>query len=158
MAKRSSINARAKKAEREVQQYLWPGSRFAGNAHRPALEDEDLRGPGLDCSYWWGECKSYTQDTLKARGGPWQVLANALDQCVEAVGRAALDGTLNGILPPRSFAVLRVPNTSIESPQNLVIVDALDWPGWPDVDDTLCLIPLSVFKAGFIGEQREEVA
>lgn len=116
MAKRRSIIARAKKAEREVQQYLFPGTTFAGHAKRPALEDEDLRGLDYDGTLWWGECKALEAKTTQGRGGPWAVLEDAYNQCCEAIERNPHEGQV-----PRPFAVLRAKGTQLESPQNLVM-------------------------------------
>ena len=156
MAKRTSINARAKKAEREVQQYLWPGSRFAGNAKRPALEDQDLCGVDAECGLWWGEVKSYNRETIHQCGGPWAVLEAAWHQCDAAIKRAIEAGTIPANPHVVPFAVLRVTRTSLESVQNLVMVDALD-EAMCASGTHLCVVPLSEFKAACI-DRVEEVA
>lgn len=90
MAKKQSINARAKSVERKTQQFLWPGTKFAGNAKRPALEDEDLRGDGADGWPLWGEVKNYSCETIGKRGA-WVILAEAYQQCCEAIERNRQD-------------------------------------------------------------------
>lgn len=140
MPKRQSIIAGAKKSEREVQQYLWPGSMFFGGAKRPALEDEDLRGPGYDGRYWWGELKTRAAKVVISSGGAWAILLDAFHQCEEAIVRAPL-GEDDGI--PIPFSVLRVKGTNLESPQNLVMFD---------MDGLFVVVTLKLFKERFIGE------
>lgn len=89
-ARPASRNARAKGVERQVQQLLWPGSRFAGNAHRPALEDQDLTGTDAQGRLWWGEVKNWGWGVVQNHGGPWRVLAAALQQCNQAAHRAGV--------------------------------------------------------------------
>jgi len=103
VATRSSINARSKDKERKVQQRLWPGSRFAGGAKRPALEDQDLCGRGKDGVLWWGEVKHYTKPTIMQEGGEYAVLCGAFQQCEEAIER---NEELWSPERPRPFAVL----------------------------------------------------
>ncbi|MHB8994582.1 MAG: hypothetical protein ACYC63_04955 [Armatimonadota bacterium] len=86
MASRSSINSRAKGVEVLIQQFLWPGSTFAGGAKRPAHEDEDLRGPDKDWWPLWGEAKNYAGIAV-GKTGAYVILSKALDQCLEAVER-----------------------------------------------------------------------
>jgi hypothetical protein len=119
MAKRSSTLARSKKAEREVQQLLFPDTAFVGHAKRPALEDEDVRGVDCEGRLWWGEVKNYDYKNVHKASGPWALLEEAYEQCIDAIERNPHDGQV-----PRPFAVLRLKNTGIDSPQNLVLYQA----------------------------------
>jgi hypothetical protein len=136
--------ARAKAVERTVQQYLWPGTRFAGGAKRPALEQCDLRGEDADGWPLWGEVKSYSVATMLSEGGPYAVLAAAYEQAQraieanrqdwpqghrEALGcKVAIGGPAywNSPLRPRPFAVLW-PKGSRRDDQKLVMYEL---PGW----------------------------
>lgn len=91
MSTRQTICARAKKCEREVQQYLWPGTRFAAGAKRPALEDCDLRGEDRDGWPLWGEVKNYGAQTIQSEGGAYSVLAKAYTQSQAAIERNPQD-------------------------------------------------------------------
>jgi len=116
MATRSSILRRSKKAEREIQQLLWPGSEFAGGAKRPALERQDLRGLDAEGRPWWGEVKNYDTGTTHGAGGPWAVLEAAFEQVMDVISWEPHDGEV-----PRAFSVLRVKGTALASSQNLVM-------------------------------------
>lgn len=137
MSKRSSTLKRAKKHEREMQQYIWPDSRFGPSEawKRPALQDHDLEGPGED-AYWWGEHKSYSSDSLHSKGGAWTVLEAALEQCRDAIARTPHDEK-----PPRAFAVIRVVGTSVDSPRSLVMVEQRGMK---------VLVPVGQFRNAFI--------
>lgn len=91
MTTKATICARAKKCEREVQQYLWPGTRFAAGAKRPALEDCDLRGEDLDGWPLWGEVKNYGAAKVQGEGGAYAVLAKAYAQSSAAIERNKQD-------------------------------------------------------------------
>lgn len=121
MSKRRSIIARAKKVEREVQQYLWPGTEFAGNAKRPALEDQDVRGFDFHGNEWWGEVKNYSKKNIK-KIGVNNLLNRALKQC-----ECAIDRNENSWYPnrPRSFAVLW-PVYSRDHSERYVLLDTGD--------------------------------
>lgn len=134
MTKIATTIARAKRVEREVQQYLWPGSRFAGGAKRPALEQCDLRGEDADGWPLWGEVKSYSAATMLQAGGPYAVLAAAYEQAQRAIeanpqdwpyGLIGYDGVMDPIRP-RPFAVLW-PKGSRREDQRLVMYEL---PGW----------------------------
>jgi len=139
MSKPASRNARAKGVERKVQQYLWPGSRFAGGAHRPALEHEDLRGEDRDGRELWGEVKNWTPDLVQNGGGVWAVLVKAYQQCWDAILRAPNGPTSD---EPRPFAVLW-PVGSVRETQRLVMYC------FPVVG--LAIVTLSEFKRQVIG-------
>lgn len=137
MANRSNINKRAKKHEREVQQYLWPGSKFAGGAKRPALEDEDLRGIDKNGDLWWGECKSKSKEAITVIG-VWKILNDAFDQCLEA--------TIRNEEKAKIFSVLRKKGTGIESSQNLVMIEISDIINSIKEYNEKIIMPLSKFK------------
>ena len=134
MTKIATTIARAKRVEREVQQYLWPGSRFAGGAKRPALEQCDLRGEDADGWPLWGEVKSYSVATMLSEGGPYAVLAAAYEQAERAIEANPQDWPFevwdggDGWEParPRPFAVLW-PKGSRREDQRLVMYEL---PGW----------------------------
>jgi len=135
MSKPASRNARAKGVERKVQQYLWPGSRFAGGAHRPAHEHEDLRGDDRDGRELWGEAKNWAWSKILNEGGPWAVLYNAFNQCDSAIVREHKG--LPGESWPNAFAVLWPPG-SRRHDQRLVMY------GFPCVG--LAVVTLEMFK------------
>jgi len=134
MTKIATTIARAKRVEREVQQYLWPGTRFAGGAKRPALEQCDLRGEDADGWPLWGEVKSYSAATMLREGGPYAVLIAAYEQAQRAIEANPQDwpsGLVGGAgfaepARPRPFAVLW-PKGSRLSVQRLVMYEL---PGW----------------------------
>lgn len=150
VAKRQSINARAKKVERVVQQFLWEGTKFAGNAKRPALEDEDLRGWDREGYPVYGECKNYSCEAIGKRGA-WVILAEAYQQCQDAIDRNEHDwpkipsiwGNPAGISPtpltavrPWAFSVLW-PVGSSKDEQRLVM--------W-EYSGEMVIVPLVMFK------------
>jgi hypothetical protein len=139
MAKPASRNSRAKGVERKVQQYLWPGTRFAGGAHRPAHEHEDVRGEDRDGRELWGEVKNWTPDLVQNGGGVWAVLVKAYHQCWDAILRAPHGPTSD---EPRPFAVLW-PVGSVKEAQRLVMYR------FPVVG--LAIVPLAEFKMQVIG-------
>ena len=143
MATRHTIKERAKKHEREVQQYLWPGSKFAGGAKRPALEDEDLRGCSVTGERWWGECKSRKNEIIRDIG-VWKILSDAFDQCLEAAKRNEENVLI--------FSVLRKKGTSIESNQNLVMVEIKNLVHATNAFNNRIIIPLCEFKKIIVGE------
>lgn len=114
MAKPASRNARAKGVERQVQQYIWPGSRFEGNAHRPALARQDVCGPDAQGRLWWGEVKNWGLAKVASHGGIWQVLTEALTQSVRA--------SLCERVQCRSFSVWWPPGHRLET-QRLAMFD-----------------------------------
>jgi hypothetical protein len=131
MSKPASRNARAKGVERKVQQYLWPGSRFAGGAHRPALEHEDLRGEDRDGRELWGEVKNWTPDLVQNGGGVWAVLLKAYWQVWDVLLREMPDPM------PVPFSVLW-PSGSRREDQRLVMY------AFPVAG--LCIVTLEMFK------------
>jgi len=157
MAKPASRNHRAKAVERAVQQYLWPGSRFNNGAHRPAHEQQDLRGEDRDGLPLWGEVKNYTLPSVNQRGGAWAILQDAYQQCMAAieanphswpeepeavVGNVTIRGR---VLKPRPFAVLWTVGARRED-QKLVMYD------YPVVG--LCVVTLAQFRRQVIGEPQ----
>lgn len=151
----------SKRVEILVQQYLWPGTQFAGNAKRPALEQCDLRGEDRDGRPIWGECKNLSPATVAARG-TWAVLLDAYEQCQAAIESNRQDwpedapvvnqyGVSKGRQHrPRAFAVLW-PVGSRREDARLVMWDA------PVVG--LCVVPLSEFRRQCVaepGEARDE--
>lgn len=153
MSTPQTIAARAKKAERQVQQYLWPGTKFAGGAKRPALEQCDLRG--TDAENWplWGEVKNYGPATVQAGGGLYSVLLDAYNQSESAIADNPQDwpkclrGAGVGVeaMCPHPFAVLW-PKGSRRDDQRLVMY-AL--PGWG-----MAIITLAEFKARIVDGER----
>ncbi len=143
MSKRRSINSRAKKAEVNVQQFLWPGSEFAGNAKRPALEDQDLCGQDWKEQWWWGEVKNDSNETIKAKGGVWCDLYDAFCQAEDAIRRN--ENVWGGYTPtkPIPFAVLW-PKNSRKPEQRLVMLE---------VFGLLVIITLDSFKDKFINNR-----
>lgn len=107
MASRSSIKASAKKTEVSIQQYLWPGSVFAGNAKRPALENEDLRGQDYNDLWWWGEAKENSNATILRKGGVLKTLRKAFQQVETAIERDVVVWKDYTKKPPLPFAVLK---------------------------------------------------
>ena len=138
MPKRQSIIARAKKAEREVQAFLFPDEKFTAHAKRPALEDEDVRGFDFDGLLHWGEVKAFDHKTVHSEGGPWAVLKAAFEQCMDAIERNPHEGQV-----PRPFSVLRLKGTQIDSPQNLTMYMT---------GGQLIAIPLTEFRRRVVGE------
>lgn len=159
MAKRQTVLARSKKCEREIQQYLWPGTHFAGGALRPALEQCDLRGDDADGWPLWGEAKNYDLPTVKSEGGTYAVLAAAYAQCEAAIEANRQDwphGLVGGSgfleqARPRPFAVL-VPKGCRRDDQRLVMFAVPGW-GQPVV------LTLAEFKRRIVdGQPAQEVA
>lgn len=155
MTKIATTIARAKRVEREVQQYLWPGTRFAGGAKRPALEQCDLRGEDADGWPLWGEVKSYSVATMLSEGGPYAVLAAAYDQAQRAIEANPQDWpyvedyfadvyTLREARP-RPFAVLW-PKGARRDDQKLVMYEL---PGYG-----VGVITLAEFKARIVDGQQ----
>lgn len=118
LSKRTNINARAKKIEREVQQYLWPGSCFAGGAKRPALEQEDVRGDDCNGRPLWGEVKNWDAKTIAGEGGHYSVLRKAYNQATGAIESNPQDYTVR----PKAFSVLW-PKGSRKPEQKLAMVE-----------------------------------
>lgn len=149
MTKIATTIARAKRVEREVQQYLWPGTRFAGGAKRPALEQCDLRGEDADGWPLWGEVKSYSAATMLQAGGPYAVLAAAYEQAQQAIEANRQDwpfGLVGGAgfteqARPRPFAVLW-PKGARRDDQKLVMYEL---PGYG-----VGVITLAEFKARIV--------
>jgi len=106
MAKRRSINSRAKRVEVSVQQYLWPNTTFAGNSKRPAFEDQDVCGMDYQGDFWWGEVKNYSRETINNLGGTWKALEGALEQANNAIDRNKHVWQQYTEKRPKAFAVL----------------------------------------------------
>lgn len=164
MSTRQTICARAKKTEREVQQFLWPGTRFAAGAKRPALEDCDLRGEDRDGWPLWGEVKNYGAQTIQGEGGAYAVLAKAYAQSQAAIERNPQDWP-NGSeelwdflhecwVPapdrPRPFSVLW-PKGSRRDDQRLVMYELA---GYAEP----LVMTLAQFKQWVIDAPKEQVA
>ena len=151
---RSSQLRNSKRVEVLVQQYLWPGTKFAGNAKRPALEQCDLRGEDRDGNAIWGEVKNLSPATVAARG-LWAVLLDAYEQCQAAIENNQQDwpedapivnqfGVSKGRQHrPRAFSVLW-PVGSRREDARLVMYEA------PVVG--LAVVPLAEFRRQVIGE------
>ena len=142
MGNKSSVLKRAKRVERKVQQYLWPGSAFTGGAKRPALEREDVRGKDRRGQEWWGEVKNLSQTQIAEHGGPWAVLERALLQV-----EAAIESQL---ARARTFAVLW-PKGARREDQRLVMFEMCS-PGHylSESDQVLVVVPLAWFR-GLVG-------
>lgn len=137
---KSSQLRQSKIVERTVQQYLWPGTKFAGGAKRPALEQCDLRGEDRDGLPLWGEVKNLSPATVAARG-PWAVLADAYAQCSAAICANPQDWQEPD--RPRPFAVLW-PVGSRRADARLVMFE------FPVVG--LAVVPLDEFRRQVVGD------
>ena len=142
MAKRTTVLTRAKSVERRVQQYLWPGSAFAGGAKRPALEREDVRGRDLWGTEWWGEVKNLSQAQIAEHGGPWAVLERAYLQAQAAIESEQADA--------QPFAVLW-PKGSQRQDQRLVMCC---WSWGPD-GVGLVVVTLAQFRSRMARDRAE---
>jgi len=152
MAKRENIAARAKGVEVKIQQYLWPGSHFAGGAKRPALEQCDLRGE--DCDGWplWGEAKNYDLPTVADKGGVYAVLGKAYAQAERAIAANEQDWPPRelgnsgwGHMRPVPFAVLWIKGS--RGGEQRLVMYAL--PGWGEP----AVITLAEFKRRIVDGQ-----
>ena len=159
MTKPANTRNRAKKAEREVQQYLWPGTIFSGHAKRPALEDCDVRGEDRDGWPIWGEVKNYSPATTQSEGGPYMVLLKAYVQSQEAIERNPQDwpgdssgkwAALGYPMRPHSFAVLWPKGSRIDE-QRLVMY------ALPGREEPV-VMTLAQFRAWVVGTPAEESA
>ena len=137
MAKRRSIQKRAKGVEVKVQQYLWPDSFFAGNAKRPAHESQDVCGPSSFGEYLWGEVKNNNI----AKGGLYSILDGAYEQCVAAIERDS-EICVNKI--PVPFSVIW-PVGSRSWGQRLVLFKPPDY-------KLRIILTLEQFKENYIGD------